>query len=223
MSTSWKIYNDFFSHGGEKAEMFGNYVCSTALFHHHFLKVQQAAYLKEAKAILDNETCIILMDFLENYSFLVQDAIQSFFWQNQQATLHPFAVYHNDDNGKLKCDCYCVISDHLLHDQTAVHCFISLTIPTICTRNPRINRIKYFSEEGASQYKNFKSVINLMYHEHDFNLKAENHFFATSHGKSPCDGIGGTIKREAANSSLRTVITNQILTPEQLFLWAREM
>ena len=98
----------FFSHGGEKVEMLGNYVCSTALFHHHFLKVQQAAYLKEAKAILDNETCIILMDFLENYSFLVQDAIQSFFWQNQQATLHPFAVYHNDDNGKLKCDCYCV-------------------------------------------------------------------------------------------------------------------
>ena len=119
MSTSRKIYNDFFSHGGEKVEMFGNYVCSTALFHYHFLKVQQAAYLKEAKAILDNETCIILMDFLENYSFLVQDAIQSFFWQNQQATLHPSAVCHNDDNSKLKCDCYCVILDHLLHDQTA--------------------------------------------------------------------------------------------------------
>ena len=114
----------FFSHGEEKVEVLGNYVCSTVLFCHHFLKVQQAAYLKEAKAILDNETCIILMDFLENYSFLVQDARQSFFWQNQQATLHPFAVYHNDDNGKLKCDCYCVISDHLLHDQTAVHCFI---------------------------------------------------------------------------------------------------
>ena len=60
-----------------------------------------------------------------------------------------------------------------------------------------------------------------MYDEHDFNLKAENHFFATSHGKSPCDRIGGTIKREAANSSLRGVVTNQILTPEQLFLWAK--
>ena len=51
--------------------------------------------------MLDNETCIILIDFAENYSFLVQDAIQSFCWQNQQATLHPFAVYHNDDYGKL--------------------------------------------------------------------------------------------------------------------------
>ena len=114
------------------------------------------------------------------------------------------------------------MSDHLLHDQTEVHCFISLIIPTICTRNPRINRIKYFSDGAASQYKNFKSLINLMYHEHDFNLKAEHHFFGTSHGKSPRDGIGGTIKREVANASLRAAIANQILIHEQLFLWAKE-
>ena len=109
-----------------------------------------------------------------------------------------------------------------MHNQTAIHCFISLAIPSICTRNPRINRIKYFSDGADSQYKNFKSLINLMYQEHDFNLKAEHHFFATSHGKSPCDGIGGTIKREAANASLRAAVTNQILTPEKLFLWAKE-
>ena len=79
------------------------------------MEVQLAAYLNEAKAMLDNETCIILMDFAENYSFLVQHAIQSFYWQNQQTTLHPFAVYHNDDDdGKLKYDGSCVISDHLL-------------------------------------------------------------------------------------------------------------
>ena len=24
-------------------------------------------------------------------------------------------MYHNDDDGKLKCDCYCVVSDHLLY------------------------------------------------------------------------------------------------------------
>ena len=105
MSTSWGIYNDFFHMVGKKGRFWPIMYALLHYFYHHFLKVQQAAYLKEAKAILDNETCIILMDFAENYSFLVQDAIQSFFWQNQQATLHPFAVYHNDDNGKLNCDC----------------------------------------------------------------------------------------------------------------------
>ena len=43
--------------------------------HHHFINVQRAAYLNEDKAMLDNETCIFLMDFAENYNFLVQDVI----------------------------------------------------------------------------------------------------------------------------------------------------
>ena len=121
------------------------------LCHHYFIKVQQAAYLKEAKAMLNNETCILLTDFLENYSFLVQDEIQRFNWQNHQATLHPIAVYHNDHHVKLKCDCYCVILDHLLQDQTAVHSLLSLVIPTIRTRNPRINRNRGLVERGGSQ------------------------------------------------------------------------
>ena len=51
-------------------------------------------------------------------------------------------------------------------------------------------------------------MMILMDHEHDFTLKAKHDFFATSHGKSPCDGIGGTIKREAANESLRVAVSD---------------
>ena len=42
-------------------------------------------------------------------------------------------------------------------------------------------------------------------------------FFATSHGKSECDVIGGTVKREAARTSLRATTTGHILTPQQIF------
>ena len=92
------------------------------LCHHYFTNAHQGTYPKEGKALLDNH-------FAENYSFLVKDAIQSFYWQNQQATFHPFVVYHNDDDDdKLNCVCYHIISDHLLHDQTEVHCFFSLNI-----------------------------------------------------------------------------------------------
>ena len=80
----------------------------------------------------------------------------------------------------------------------------------------------HFNDGTALQYKHFKSLINLMYHKHDFNLKAGHHFFAISHGKSSCDGIGGTIKREAANARLKAAVTNQILTSEKLFLCAKE-
>ena len=142
------------------------------LCHHHYIKVQQSSYLKAEKAVLQKETCIILMDFAENYIFLVQDAVQGFYWQNNQATLHPFAVYYKDQNDEIKCDCYCAISDLLQHDQTAVHCFISKLLPTVCTQSPCIKNVKYFTDGAASQYKNYKGLINLMYHENDLNLTA---------------------------------------------------
>ena len=47
----------------------------------------------------------------------------------------------------------------------------------------------------------------------DFQIKEKWCFFATSHGKSPCDGIGGTLKRLAARASLQRTKTEQILTP----------
>ena len=36
-------------------------------------------------------------------------------------------------------------------------------------------------------------------------------FFATSHGKSPCDGIGRTFKRVVCQESLKQVNTGQVL------------
>ena len=47
-------------------------------------------------------------------------------------------------------------------------------------------------------------------HKEDFGLDAEC-FFPTSHGKSPCDGIGGVVKRHVAKRSLQRSLENQIL------------
>ena len=45
-------------------------------------------------------------------------------------------------------------------------------------------------------------------------------YFATSHGKSACDGIGGTAKQLTSNASLMATEKNNILTPTDLFDWA---
>ena len=42
-------------------------------------------------------------------------------------------------------------------------------------------------------------------------------FFATSHGKSPCDGIGGTIKRLTTRASLQRPLSDQILSTAAMF------
>ena len=50
-------------------------------------------------------------------------------------------------------------------------------------------------------------------HKIDFGMKAEWHFFATSHRKNVCDGVGrggGAIKRLAACAGRQRAICNQI-------------
>ena len=64
-----------------------------------------------------------------------------------------------------------------------------------------------------------KTLLAFTFYDHK--LTAGYNFFPTSHVKSPFDGIGGTIRREDANASLRATIDNQIITPEDLYCWAK--
>jgi hypothetical protein len=77
----------------------------------------------------------------------------------------------------------------------------------------------HFSDGASAKHKNKNNFINLCHHNTDFGINAEWHLFATSHGKGPCDGVGGTIKCLAASSSLQH---HQILTPAQLYSRAKQ-
>ena len=52
----------------------------------------------------------------------------------------------------------------------------------------------YFSDGCAGQYKNYKNFVNLCHHLSDVGIEAFWNFFATSHGKYSCDGIGRITK-----------------------------
>ena len=84
------------------------------------------------------------------------------------------------------------------------------------------HNIFYFSNGAASQYKNKYDFLNLINHKNDFGINAEWHFFATSHGKGACDGIGGTVKRHAYFTSLQKDTDLLLTSPERLFQWAKQ-
>ena len=102
------------------------------------------------------------------------------------------------------------------HNTNVVHAFMAKILSHLKSVIT-FNRVLYFTDGAASQYKNYKNLKNLCCHKQDFDIDAEWHFFATSHGKSPCDGIGGTVKRLVARASLQAATSDQILTPHQLF------
>ena len=79
----------------------------------------------------------------------------------------------------------------------------------------------YFNDDVASQHKNYKNFSNICNHEKDHGVPAEWHFFAASHGKSPCDGVGGTVKRLVSRASLQ-LTTDAIDTADKMLYWCKE-
>ena len=49
---------------------------------HHYITKSQSQYLKQLKQTLETDEAIVIGDFSENYTFIAQDASQSFQWTN---------------------------------------------------------------------------------------------------------------------------------------------
>lgn len=162
------------------------------LMKHDFLAKSQASYFTQIKNEVKEGEFIISLDFAENYTFHVQNAIQAHHWANTQATLHPYVIYYCQ-NGEKKHDSFVIISEKLAHDASSVHLFNSKVIKYLKEKFgcENISKICYFSDGAASQYKNKFNFMNHLKHEEDFGISAQWNFFATSHGKGACDGIGG--------------------------------
>ena len=180
---------------------------------HSYIAKAQGKYLKDLKDNLSPKECIVLGDFAENYKYIIQDEIQSFHWTSDSCTLHPVVLYYkNPGSDELMHLSFCFVSDDLEHDTTFVYKIQEYLTNYIKTNFLYIQKLIYFSDGCGGQYKNCKNFVNLCLHITDFGLEAEWVFFATSHGKSPCDGIGGTVKRQVARTSLQRPKNNQILS-----------
>ena len=72
-------------------------------------------------------------------------------------------------------------------------------------------------------FKNY-NFMNLCLHKQDFCVDAEWIFFPTSHGRSPCDRIDGSVKCHAAKRSVQRPMNNQILDYQAMpNVWEEEM
>ena len=102
----------------------------TKLLRHHFVSRKQSAYFQLRKQTLTEVEGILVGDFSENYSFVVQDAAQGFHWVNSQATLHPFVFYFRDGQS-IKHQSFCFFSNSTKHTTAMVHAFLKLLIPCL--------------------------------------------------------------------------------------------
>ena len=190
--------------------------CIVRLTRHHVVSKSQSRTFSDMKKNVGEREAVVVADFSENYSFVIQDAIQGWHWDASQATVHPFVAYFREGDGVVH-QSFCVISDGLKHNAAMVHCFLKELIPALKARIPGLEKVHYFSDGCAAQYKNRFNFVNICRHLQDFGVECEWHFFGTSHGKNSCDGIGGTVKRATARESLTRTHHDQILTAKGMY------
>ena len=118
-----------------------------ALKVHDFIYRQQACYFRELKEDLKEDTCIAVGDFSENFTFIIQDAVQGNHWSKDQATLHPFICFAKPRGVPITIPVL-FISDHLTHDTVAVYAF-QKRLNTILNDMLDLERSKYISLMAA--------------------------------------------------------------------------
>ena len=174
----------------------------------------ETLYFKNLKTNLVESNILVQCDFAENFSFIVQDATQSFHWNNDQATLLT-SVYYFKDGQDLKHGSIVIISSDLKHDTATFYSFQKMLHQHLEKNNILVSKIIYITD-GAPQH--FKNRFN---YKQDFGTDAEFHFHATAHGKGPCDGLGGNLKRLAARASLQLPTDKAITSAKRLYDWAK--
>lgn len=187
---------------------------------HSFIAKRQSEFLKSCKLNLKSDEFVIISDFSENYSFTIQNETQSWHWANAQCTIHPFSVYFKNESDDIQHRSVIVIAESLKHDFAAVKLFQNKLLQYLKSTFSVIKKIYFFSDGAGGQYKNRFNFHNLCEMKYSENIDVEWHFFATSHGKGPCDAIGGTLKRLATKASLQRPFENQITTALDLYQWA---
>ena len=108
------------------------------------------------------------------------------------------------------------------HDIAMVYQVQNEVLKKVLADLPETKNATYFSDGCASQYKNRKNLFNLCQHSSEFGINAKWVFFATSHGKKLCDGIGGTVERLTRFASLGRATSDQVLTCTVMFNFCKD-
>lgn len=134
------------------------------LISHDYVAKCQSNYIDARKKELQQGEVLVIGDFSENYTFVIQDAIQNYYWVKEQATIHSFVAYYKTVDNKETHLNFIVLSDEKHHDADVVNSFIGKLIYFLKQRLPIIQKIIYSSDGAPTQYKNYKNLKSLCYH-----------------------------------------------------------
>ena len=190
-----------------------------AFLKHSYVTTEQSNYIRKIKNEASEwDTIVVHVDFAENYSLLQQNSIMQAHWTTPQATIFTIHIKVDKDNHHSMA----ITSDYLEHDVEFVHAAQNIIVDYVQSLYSSVRKLNYVSDGAPQHFKNNKNILNLTYHYNDFGIPASWTFCATAHGKSAVDGIGAAIKHRANREALYGNSSCVILTPEDLYTFARQ-
>ena len=163
---------------------------------HVFNIRHQYLQYRNCRSNLDETSCMLHVDFAENYLCQYHKEIQSvhFGGSHQQTTMHTGVLYV----GQEKPTTFCTISDSRAHDPVAIWEYLAPVFKHLRCTYPMVTNVHVFSDGPTTQYRqkrNFFLFATRLF-QYGFSYATWN-FFEASHGKGAADGVGAVLKRTA--------------------------
>lgn len=170
--------------------------------------VTQYSEVRNLRAKLPCTHITIQMDYSENFKTSYQDAVQVAYFEGQQITLHPMVI-HYSSGGELTHKSIVAVSDEGSHSAATTFACIKGIQQQLHEFVPNLATVHYITDSPASQYRNKTIAALLSKHKVLFGTSASWHWLERGHGKGPCDGVGGAVKKLADTAIKRgSIILN---------------
>ena len=185
---------------------------------------EQYEQMRLLKQTLPASHVTVQVDFAENYVCSYADEVQSAYYSKEQVTIHPSVVHFNKANpaeasSLLSHKSFVIVSDETSHTSGTIFAMIKELVPKIKELVPSLETIHYLSDSPTSQYRNANMFNITSLHKQLFDVSATWQYFESGHGKGPCDGVGGAIKR---NADLAVKKGKLIRTAREFYNWGVE-
>ena len=187
------------------------------------VKVVSTRYtqLTQLKENLPANRIIIKMDFAENFTCAYTDAVQSAYLNQATVTLHPCVVYYKVGE-QLKHTSYVYVSPLNYHNSSMVITILKALMKKdlqALISEKGIQMVHYITDRPFSQYHNRLMSDAVANHKEFFGIEARWKYFESGHGKGPCDGIVGSVKRMAEQAGKHGT---PMADADDFFKWASE-
>ena len=136
----------------------------------------------------------------ENWKCGYQNEISVVFCDQNLISIHPMVVHYQDEEGVLQHISFVGLTEEGKHSAPTIYTFMKSFIPKLQEHLPNLKVLHYITDSPSSQYRNKTIAAILARHVSLFGIRASWTYLESGHGKGPCDGVGGGIKKMADNA-----------------------